>query len=67
MLVSYFNIGLGIIRKDLEVDGLRVVFINQSNVRYKPVPLGLMESLLQQQYLKETNDNLWTKDKRENG
>jgi hypothetical protein len=26
-----------------------------------------MESLLQQQSLKETNDNMWTKDKRENG
>jgi hypothetical protein len=48
MLVSLSNLGLGIVSKALEVDGLRVVFINQSNVRYKPVSLGLMESLLQQ-------------------
>jgi hypothetical protein len=38
------------VSKELEVEGLRVVSINQSNVRYKLVPLGLMESLLQQQY-----------------
>jgi hypothetical protein len=37
------------VSKELEVDGLRVVFINKSNVRYKLVSLGLMESLLQQQ------------------
>jgi hypothetical protein len=37
------------VSKELEVDSLRVVFINQSNARYKLVPLGLMESLLQQQ------------------
>jgi hypothetical protein len=28
------------VSKDLEVDGLKVVFINQSNVRYELVPLG---------------------------
>jgi hypothetical protein len=37
------------VSKELGVDGLRVVFTNQSNVRYKLVPLVLMESLLKQQ------------------
>jgi hypothetical protein len=46
------------VSKELEVDGLRVVFINQSNVRYKPMSLGLMESLFAAAILKETNDNM---------
>jgi hypothetical protein len=49
MLVSYSNLGLGMLRKEIEVEGLRVVFINQSNARYELMPLGLMESFLQQQ------------------
>jgi hypothetical protein len=29
-----------VVSRDLEVDGLKVVFINQSIVRYELVPLG---------------------------
>jgi hypothetical protein len=46
------------VSKELKVDGLRVVFINQSNLRYKPVSLGLMESLFTAAILKETNENM---------
>jgi hypothetical protein len=46
-----------VVSRDLEVNGLKVVFINQSNVMYELVPLGKMESLLQRQSLEETNDN----------
>jgi hypothetical protein len=49
---------LGIVSKELEVDGLRVFFINQSRTKYKPMSLGLMESLFAEIILKETNDNV---------
>jgi hypothetical protein len=46
------------VSKELEVEGLRVVFIDQSSTSYKPMSLGLMESLFAATILKETNDNV---------
>jgi hypothetical protein len=46
------------VSKELEVEGLRIVFINQPSIRYKPVSLGLMESLFAAAILKKTNDNV---------
>jgi hypothetical protein len=46
------------VSKELEVDGLSIVFINQSNVRYKIMSLGLMESLFEATIWRKTNDNM---------
>ena len=45
---------------------MRVVFINQSSVRPRSVLLGLMESLLAAEILKEQLDNVRARDKRVN-
>jgi hypothetical protein len=43
------------------------VLINQSSIRSRLVSLGLMESLFAAVILKETNDNVLTKEKRDDG
>ena len=46
------------VSKELEVKDLRVVFINQSNIRSRSMSLGLMESIFEAEILKESNDNV---------